>query len=227
MVESPLVLFLGTDEAAKQKKLEQLQAKIFPPELLDLNYNVFYADDRQLNPQRIKEALGSFPTEGAKKRLCVIRRAHKLSQATRSFLLAEFKGPKEGIILLLDIPDVKGQEAFIDALGKVGAQIVRFKTESPLNVFDLGRAIIHREPEVALRLLSRLLTSREKSEKILGAIFWQWDHAYGEHRIAQGVYKKGLRLILDADKRLKSSSSAFARETLILEALVVKLAYLT
>ena len=95
-----------------------------------------------------------------------------------------------------------------------------------MNVFDLGRSIMARKPDQALKTLSKLLRYREKSEKILGALFWQWERFYTDKRLAETLYRRGLKLMLEADKRLKSSASAYGRESLILEALVVKLSYL-
>lgn len=226
MVESHVFIFLGSDELQKQKKIETLQKNIFPPSLKDLNYTVFYGDDKQLRPQDLKEALVCFPTGGAKKRLLLIRMAHKLNRANQACLLKELQEQQNKNVVILDVPQVQDTQEFVDAFIKIGAEVIRFKSEVSTNIFDLGRSIISREPQAALKILSRLLTDREKAEKILGVIFWQWEHSYSRKRITEEAYKKGVKLILEADKRLKSSSSAYARSTLILEALVVKLAYL-
>lgn len=226
MVEPRVVLFLGSDELEKAKKLEGLQSKLFPPNLKDLNYSVVYGDEKSLTARELKEALTCVATQGAKKRLVVIKHAHKLSKINHALLVQEMPKLTDGICLVLDVPEAKDTQGLVEEMSKLGAQIVRFKSEIPLNVFDLGRSIVGHEPQTALKLLAGLMTHRERAEKILGAVFWQWEHSYSQKRLTLETYKKGLKLILEADKRLKSSSSAFARETLILEALVVKLAYL-
>lgn len=226
MVEPHLFIFLGSDEREKQKRQELLSKKMFPPDLKDLNYTVLYGDEKQLKPAELKEALTCLPTEGVKKRLVVIKTANKLSKAHQEILIQEAGAVHSRTIVILDIPETKGSEAFVSEFSKLGAEVVRFKSESASNVFDLGRAILARQPETALIILSELLLSREKAEKILGAIFWQWERLYADKRLTENVYKRGLKLLLDSDKKLKSSSSVFARENLILEALVVKLSYL-
>lgn len=225
MVEPRVYLFLGQDEEAKQKRIAALTKKILPPEIRDLNTTLLYADDKHLTLADISEVLACLPMAGAKKRLCVIKMAQKLSRSVGTGLLEALRR-RSDTILVLDIPEVKGTEGLVEEFKKAGAQVVRFKDEEEVSAFDLGRAIVARRPESALKILSVLLRSRDKAEKIVGAVFWQWQRTFMERRFSQETYERGLKLILDADKRLKTSSSAFARETLILEALVVKLSYL-
>jgi DNA polymerase III delta subunit len=225
MVEPRIFLFLGTDEDQKQNRIDSLQKKFFPPELKDLNYTLLYADEKQLTLAAIDDVLFCLPTSGAKKRLLVIKMAHKLSRSQSAGLIEKLKKPSDTVVVL-DIPQAKGTESLVDGFKKLGANIVRFKDEEAASAFDLGRAIMSRHPESALKILSVLLRYRDKAEKILGAVFWQWERSYGDRRLSDDAYGKGLKLILDADKRLKSSSSGLARQTLILEALVVKLSYL-
>ncbi len=226
MVEPRVVIFLGSDELEKQKKIELVQQKFFPPSLKDLNYTVLYADDRRLTPIELKEAIVSLPTEGAQKRLVVIKQAHKLKRALLECLIEEAGRKQDKTAIILDVPDVKGSEDFVREFSRIGAAIVRFKSEVAANAFDLGRAISAHKTQAALEILSGLLGRREKAEKILGGLFWQWERLGSEGAIAQDVFKKGLKTLLEADRKLKSTSSAYARESLILETLVVKLSYL-
>lgn len=226
MVESGVFIFLGGDELAKQKKIEDLQKKLFPANLKDLNYDLLYADEKQLKVSAFKEILSCLPTEGARKRLVVIKNAHRLTSVLADCLGQELPKIQNKMIVVLDVPDVKAGEGFVKEFVKKGASVLRFKSEIPTNVFDLGRAMISRQPEACLKILSNLKLERQRAEKILGVIFWQWEHAYSQKALGDDAYKRGLKLILDADRRLKNSSSGVAREVLILEALVVKLSYL-
>lgn len=219
-------LFLGSDENAKQEKLNALQQRFFPPELKEFNYTVCYGDDKQLSPVYLQEMLLGLPSDGAKKRLCVVRRAHRLNKANRTLLLSALEEGLTRLAIVFDIPEVEDSEDFVAEFSKRGAQLVRFKSETPANIFDLGRAIMAQSPEQALKILSRASVSRERPEKIVGTIFWQWERGFTQKRLVADVYKKGLKMILEADKKLKSSSSAYARQHLILEALVVKLSCL-
>jgi len=226
MVEPRVFIFVGSDELKKQEYLESLQKKLFPPELKEFNFTLFYGDDKQFGPQMLKEALSCFPTEGAKKRLVVIKAAQKMNTGLLKCLTEELRQSKSKNIIVLDVGEAKGFEEILEEFTKLGAGVVRFKSELPMNVFDLGRSIMARKPDQALKTLSKLLRYREKSEKILGALFWQWERFYTDKRLAEDLYKRGLKLMLDADKRLKSSASAYGRESVILEALVVKLSCL-
>ena len=229
MVEPHVFIFSGNDELRKHEQLELLQKKLFPPDIKEFNYCLLYGDDKDFAPKDLKEALSCFPQAGASKRLVVIKMAHKLSKAHQACLLEECRIIACKTIVVLDVPGDGGKasESFVGVLAKAGAQVVRFAGEAAAaNAFDLGRAIAARRPESALKILAGLIRYKEKAEKIIGAIFWQWERLHADRRISEENYKRGLRLISEADKRLKSSSSAFAREVLILEALVVRLSSL-
>lgn len=230
MVEPHVFIFLGNDELQKRERLELLQKKLFPPEIKEFNYSLLYGDDKDLTPKALKEALSSYPQAGASKRLVVIKMAHKLSKAHHACLLEECRVISDKTVVVLDMPQDGGKvsESFVGELADNGSQVVRFPggQMAMANAFDLGRAIASRKPESALKILAGLLRYKEKAEKIIGAIFWQWERLYKDRRISEEKYKRGLRLISETDKRLKSSTSAFAREVLILEALVVRLSSL-
>lgn len=227
MVEHRLLIFVGQDEAEKEKRLETLRNKLFPPGLKDLNYTLLYADDKGLTPAALGETLFCLPAGGARARLLVIKSAHKLGRAHQAALWSAL-GKSAGAVVVLDIDasEAKGAETLIAEGKKAGGQVIRFKDPVAPNAFDLGRAVAARRPQDALKILAALLKYRDKAEKILGAVFWSWERSHSQKQLTQEAYKKGLALILDADKRLKSSSSAYGRETLILEALVVKLSFL-
>lgn len=227
MVEPQVFIFLGSDELQKQKKIETIQKKIFPPGLRDLNYTLLYGDDKSLKASDLKIILSSTPTEGAKMRLVFIRQAHKLKKTNLCVLSAVLKDSGQSSVIVLDIDEVQGTESFVNEFLKLGAQLCRFKSDVPVNVFDLGRAIVRHKPEDALMLLNDLFKSRLAVEKIIGAIFWQWEYARSKGGLKDETYKKGLKLLLESDKKLKSSSSSYGRRNLILETLVVKLSYLT
>ncbi len=227
MVAASLFIFLGDDEAGKRQRIASLQKELFPPELKDFNLSIIYGDDKRLTAQSFKELLMFLPTEGAQRRLFIIKMAHKLKKPLLLCLKKNLEKMRESTVVVVDIDELKSADMFVNEFSGFNAEVVRFKMHPDLNIFDLGRAILKRQPEEALRVLSGFMQNRERTDKILGAMFWQWDNAYSKGQIAQQDYDKGLRFILEADKKLKSTSSAFARQTLILETLVVKLSYLT
>lgn len=227
MVTANLIILLGDDEVGKRQKIASLQNELFPPELKDLNFSIFYGDDKRLTEQSFKEQLMCLPIGAAQNRLFVIKTAHKLKKSFLRCLKEALGKMREHLVVIADIDDAKASDAFIDEFSGFTTEIIRFKTRLDRNVFDLGRAILRHQPERALCLLSGFAQSRERADKILGAVFWQWENAYNKGQISNENYSRGLKFILDADKRMKSTSSFFARQSLILEMLVVKLSYLT
>lgn len=227
MVESSAYLFLGSDEIRKHQKLELLSRGLFPANLKELNFSLFYGDDKTLSPAFLQENLQLLPTEGAVKRLVVIRMAHRLSPSVKNALIAQLKKGLVRTLLIADIPEVRDHEDLVRDLTAAGCEVVRFKESAVMNVFDLGRSIAEHKADKSLKILADLLSIREKPEKLLGGLFWQWEKFLGDKKIAPDMYARGVKLICDADRRLKSSSSAYARDHLILESLVVKLSLLT
>ena len=227
MVEPRVILFCGGDELQKQRRIEDLQKKFFPPDIKDLNYTLLHGDDKDLTPKKIQEVLSYGPTGGAAKRLLVIRAADRMNQATERALMERLTGSDLATVAVLDVATKENLEGLKEALRDAHPRVEWFLTASAPNVFDLGRAVLGRRPDAALKILCGLLEGRERSEKILGGIFWQWENFYSTRKISVEAYRKGLKMILAADKRLKSSSSAFARAQLVLEALVVKLSYVS
>jgi DNA polymerase III delta subunit len=231
MVVPSAYLFVGSDELRKHERLELIAKELFPPELRELNVTLLYGDDRRLSPQDFKEYLSLLPTDGAHARLLVLRMAHKLGKPLRQALVRNIAVKPRKTVVVVDIPETRGDvssemQDFIRALEGAGARLVRFREDEPLNVFDLGRSIVERQAARALQTLEELLRHRERPEKILGGLSWQWEKFFSQKRIGPKGYARGVKLMLDADRKLKSSVSAYARDHAILEILVVKLSCL-
>lgn len=226
MVEHCLWIFAGEGGEAKEKKIDQLAQKAFPSELKDLNTSVFHGDDKLLTPARLADAIFVQPTSGARQRLILIRGAEKLPRACLEGLEKMLSAPLAHAVVVLDTLDLEAGEALARRFQGAGASVTRFQKEKQADVFDLGRAILCRQPDEALRILGGLLRRRgERPEKIVGGLFWQWERSFKEKKISAQIYQQGVRFFADADRRLKSSSLARAGETLVLETLVVKLGY--
>jgi DNA polymerase III delta subunit len=226
MVEPTLFLFMGSDESQKHQRLELLKNKLFPASLKDLNTIVLYADDKTLSASSLREALTSTPTAGASKRLVVIRMAHKMSAALQEAAAKLSAASLASTVLVIDIPEAKGNEMWVSFCKERGGQAVSFKSESAANVFDLGRAIAGRQSAAALKILGAIYPGRERPEKILGGLLWQWERVYSDKSLSSEAYGHGIKALCEADKRLKTSTAAHRQEQLILETLVVKLSYL-
>lgn len=227
MVEPRVFLFLGGDESEKQKKFDQLKKKTLPPQLVDLNYSVLYSDEKGLTPVAWQEVFSCLPTEGAKHRLVVVKTSSKMDRGLQECLLKEAADKESRTVLVIDVPQASEAESLVASLTKAGAEVIRFREKIEANPFDLGRAVVARQPERALGLLEALIRGRSRTEKIMGALFWQWEKSHTQRRLSDEVYGKGLKLLADTDRRLKTSSAAHRQEGEILEVLVVKLSYLT
>jgi DNA polymerase III delta subunit len=231
MVAPPAYLFVGSDELRKREKLELIAKELFPPELRELNTMLLYGDDRRLSPQDFKEYLSLLPTDGARARLLVLRMAHKLGKPLRQALVRNIAAKPQKTVVVVDIPETRSDASselqdFIGAMEGAGARLVRFREDELLDVFDLGRSIAERQAARALQILEELLGRRERPEKVLGGLSWQWEKFFSQKRIGPRGYARGVKLMLDADRKLKSSVSAYARDHAILEILVVKLSCL-
>ena len=157
--------------------------------------------------------------------------AHKLGKPLREALVRNLAAKPQKTVIVVDIPETRGDASaetqdFVRALEGAGARLVRFKEEVPINVFDLGRSITERQAGRALQILEELLRHRERAEKILGGLSWQWEKFFSQKTIGPKGYTRGIKLMLDADRKLKSSVSAYARDHAILEILVVRLSSL-
>jgi DNA polymerase III delta subunit len=227
MVEPRVFLFLGGDEPEKQKKFDHLKKKTLPPQLIDLNYSVLHSDEKGLTPAAWQETFGCLPTEGAKHRLVLVKIHPKMDRGLQECLIREAADKESRTVLVVDVPQASEAEALVASLTKAGAEVVRFRDKAEVNPFDLGRAVVARQPERALGVLEALMRGRPRTEKIMGALFWQWERSHAERRLTDEVYGKGLKLLADTDRRLKTSSAAHRQEGEILEVLVVKLSYLT
>jgi len=225
MVESHVTVFLGGEEPAKREKLHLLEEKLFPVSLRELNTTVLYADDKDLTPALLQEALACLPTAGASRRLVVVKSAHRLNKSVLDVLCEACRRPPSSCVLVIDVPDLEAGEKAVAALNRNGAQIVRFRSKVPPDVFDLGRAILSRRPQEALKVLADVLADRQKPEKLMGALLWQWEKGWRGGRISREVYRKGLALMVATDRRFKTSS-ARRQGPMLLELLVVKLSYL-
>lgn len=209
-----IYLFLGQDNAAKEVKVNELKKKILsPPEALKFDYEILYA--QKLEPETFKKALIALPAI-AKQRLVVLKEGHKLSTQNKELVLAFAKDPGP-CVLIIDSDKTETEESLVKKLGSA-AKVVSFKTQTPLNVFNLTRAIATRKSAESLKILSALLAQGEQPLSIMGGLIWYWKNARREFSLE--VFKKGLLSLQEADLNIKRSR---LKPEHALELLVVKL----
>lgn len=218
MVERCAYLFLGGDDSAKRHKVESLKAQYLAKGPQNIDFEVVYADDKELSPPKLDEILSYFPTQTSQKRIVLIKNAEALNSGQRDVLLKRLKSPIKSLLVILDSLELDG--AFVRQLEPF-VKKMDFQSPKDLGVFDLTRAIVSSQTTKALRILNLLLKNRENPQSILGALFWQWDKA--KDRLSLDKFKRGLKLLLDTDIRIKTGK---LDEELALEMLVIRLSYL-
>lgn len=213
-------LFLGDDEAEKQKQINSIKAQHLDADTAALDFEVIHGDDTGLSPADLNETLSYAPSL-SKKKIILIRKLASLNKANRDALLAYARNPSPAVMVLLDGAGMGSDDPFIAALSG-SVKTIRLKPAARKNdAFDLCRAILAHNPTTAIRILKVLLNNREKPQNILGALIWQWERAREELSLEQ--FKKGLQLLLYTDHKIKTGR---LEEGLALEMLVIRLAYL-
>lgn len=220
MVEYCAYLFLGNDESAKKNKIEDIKERYLDKGFKDIDFEVVYADTKDLIPPKFNEILSYLPVAPSKKRIILIKRIEALKQDNREILLKYLKNPLGSAILLLDSDLLDVSDHFIKELSRFVKKI-ETKSREKISVFDLTQAIISRKTTYALKILNRLLQKRERPQSILGALFWQWENIKDKLSLEQ--FRQGLKLLLDTDLRIKTGR---LDEELALELVVIRLSYL-
>lgn len=223
MVEHCAYLFLGDGEE-KRNKIGSIKAAHLDKGLKDIDFEIVYSDNQELNPPKLNEILSYPPSNPSKKRVVHIKNIESLSKDNRGALIRYLKNPSKHVLLLLDSIKLKTDDAFIGELEPFAKKLI-FGAENKLNAFDLGRAIVQRKTTDALKILRTLINSGERPEKILGALFWKWEDT--KDKLSLDKFKQGLKLLLDTDIRIKSGKfSGRLKEELALELVVIRLSYL-
>ena len=206
-------VFIGQDNLSKSTRLAALKRECYPSESEQFNLEILYG--RDLSVKMLQERILCLPAMGAKKRLVVIRQASGLRREVREYLTQYCRKPAAHVVLVLDIDFLDyremGWKALLDK-----TKVLRFKEEPRLDAFALGRLVVQKRPEQALRTLHHLLTQGQKPELILGGVRYVL-----EHEVVQGREKmKGLRLLVTCDTEIKTGR---LKPQIALEKLVVGL----
>lgn len=219
MVVPSAYLFCGDDEQAKQRAIDDIKAAYLDEGLHDIDYDVVYADDKEMSPPQLNETLSYLPSL-SKKRIVLIRRLRSLRKENRDVLLRYLAHPSPKLVVLLDAAGMTDDDAFLRALSpfveRVGAPPAK-----KLDTFALSRAVIAGNTEAAIKILHTLLCNHEKPHYILGALIWQWENT--RERMGLTQFKKGLQLLLYTDLKIKTKR---LKDDLALEMLVIRLSFL-
>jgi DNA polymerase III delta subunit len=220
MVENCAYLFLGEDEIEKKNKIEAIKERFLDKDFKGIDFEVVYADDKNLSPPKFSEVLSYLPSSPSRKRVVLIKNIESLKEGNRQVLFKYLKNNSESVILLLDTARIDRQDPFLKELAPYVKKI-ELKTTEKTNAFDLAKAVTSRNPTRALSILHRLLNNRGEPHAILGALLWQWDKT--KDKLSLPNFKQGLKLLLDTDLRIKTGR---LDGELALEMVVIRLSYL-
>jgi DNA polymerase III delta subunit len=215
-------LFIGQDSLSKDIKLKKIRQEFLTKQTEQFNLDILYA--KELSLVGLQERLLSLPVK-AKKRIIIIKGAQHLKEDVKEFILRFAKASRPEILLIIDIdssafqktrPNLKGsQDGFINSIARYGS-VFRFREEVRLDAFVLSRQIEQKKTDYSLKVLSQLLSSGEKPERILGGLRYSW-----QKNITNPLeLKKRIRLLLNCDLDIKNGR---LKPNFALEKLIVKL----
>ena len=207
-----LYLLIGQDSPSKKERLRQIRRQFLNKETEQFNLDFLYAKEFKLLD--LQERLLSLPVR-AKKRIIVIRQAQELEEEVKKFILDFARRPAAQILLVLDIDSTSspnfGNE-FIGPLKRYSC-IFRFAEPRPLDTFALKRQLDLKSAGSALKILTQLLKTGEKPEKILGGLRYCFQKDLN-HSL---LMRRKMRLLLNCDLEIKTGrlKPNFALEKLL------------
>lgn len=189
-------LFIGQDSLSKEARIKALRESNFPKELEQFNLDILHAKD--LNLKTLQERLLCLPFK-SKIRLVVVKGAQDLKEDAKEFLYQYFKKPRPSIILVLDINSYNSKDGFLKNISGY-CQVLRFKEETRVDTFSLGRAVELKKCNFSLSILNQLLENGERPERILGGLRYSWER----NAMSPIEKKRRLKLLLDCDSDIKT-----------------------
>ena len=134
-------LFLGEEDFLKEAELKKLKSRFLENSTRDLNYNVFYAKDKDF---KLKEALDILNTAPfmSPKRFVILKDADSLSDSDKESTLFYLKNPNDSSIFIIDSKSSRIKEGFILEASKL-SKLVRSARliDSEINMWISKRVI--------------------------------------------------------------------------------------
>ncbi len=110
-------LLLGDEQFLKDEEVARIKARYLKKETFDLNYNVFYAKDKELDIKLVLDALNTLPFL-SEKRVVIIRDVDELAQFQKELLISYLESPQRFSCLILDSKSSKIQNGFLLEVSK-------------------------------------------------------------------------------------------------------------
>ncbi|MDP8230635.1 MAG: DNA polymerase III subunit delta [Candidatus Gorgyraea atricola] len=136
----PAYLFLGEEGFLKQEAIEKLKSTLLDKNTQDLNYNTFYAKDKNFNVSQMLDDLDTMPFL-SKRRLVILKEADSVTVSAKTSILSYLESPRESSVFVIesDLPAIKGD--FLLKASKAAHLIYHRKlTDSSINTWLVKRA---------------------------------------------------------------------------------------
>lgn len=209
-------LLLGEDPLAKDQKINELKEEILPsPDALAFDYENL--DGTEVDARALRKAFLTLPVIG-RRRLIVLRFAHKLDEQAKEMLLQCVAQKRDDVVLILEAGDTQATNAFMKSLA-VHSKVINVATRKRQNVFDVTNALSARDPVEACAILNNLFAQGDHPLQIMGGLIWFWGKS--RSRLSDENFRKGLEVLQEADLNIKRSR---LKPEHGVELLVVKLA---
>jgi DNA polymerase III delta subunit len=205
-------LFVGQDTTSKDQRLKALREQFLSSRSAQFNYERLGAVD--LSPKELQEKLLCLPVDNPV-RLIVLARADAAKKEVKEFLFSYAAKPYPHVVLVIDAERIERKDTMLSGLMS-RAQVVRFREDTQIDTFALGRSIESGKTAEALQALRVLLKAGEKPERIIGGLRYSWDRGFGSPETARRI-----KLLLTADAAIKTGRM---KPDLALETLIVSLA---
>ncbi|MFH1854425.1 MAG: DNA polymerase III subunit delta [Candidatus Omnitrophota bacterium] len=137
---TPAYLFLGEEDFLKEEELNKLKRKFLTESTRELNYNVFYAKEKNFNVREMLDTLNTMPFL-SKKRLVVLKDAESLLASARESTLFYLQNPRESTVFIVEssLAAIKG-EFLLKAAGLAQLSYFRRLTDSGMNSWLVKKA---------------------------------------------------------------------------------------
>ena len=116
-------LFLGEEDFLKEAELAKLKSKFLENTVRDLNYNVFYAKEKDFKLKEMLDILNTAPFVSPK-RFVILKDSDSLPEDGKKSVLFYLKNPRDSSIFVIDSKSAKIKEGFILEASKL-AKLVR------------------------------------------------------------------------------------------------------
>ena len=208
-------LIIGPDGPDKAARITALKNKyLLAPDSKNFDLDVLYA--LKLDPRELKETLHKLPAVSPA-RLIILHDCHKFTAEHKDIVFDFISSKAEHAVVVMESSQWSDKDSFVKRIKK-DVQVMTLAPAYEPNVFDITRAMEHRQYKEALSRLDDILKSGVYPLQLMGVLIWFWGQS--RRRLNQKRYEEGLKYLKEADIDIKRSR---IRPEFAMERLVVRL----